>query len=321
MGKVKRQHMCISATTLTATELMKQTEILEVPKKTTDVIAQTPTRQSWEHVAAACIVCITAVSAQLLWACSSPTVTVWWYGWLTAFSTGLGALPLLLFAKVDRWWTGASNAIAGGMMISTSGALLLEGFQLPGPSEANKVVLGAAVGSAFMGISEVFLERYEHLKCTLPSGLDARKALLVFVVMFVHSFSEGIGIGVSFKTDQKQLGLIVSATLAVHNIPEGFAVAVAMMPHGVTTLQAAVWGVLSSSPQPIMALIANLFVDEFASILPVGLGFAAGAMVWVACSELLVDATKDTSIRQTVVIALCAGATMLVLQQCMKEHL
>lgn len=139
--------------------------------------------------------------------------------------------------------------------------------------------------------------------------------------MFAHSFSEGIGIGVSFKADQPQLGLIVSTTLAVHNIPEGFAVAVAMMPHGVTTLQAAVWGVLSSSPQPIMALIANLFVDEFASILPAGLGFAAGAMVWVACSELLVDAAKDTSIRQTASIALCAGATMLVLQQCMKEHL
>merc|ERR1711935_689889 len=109
-------------------------------------------------------------------------------------------------------------------MISTSGASLLEGFQLPGPPEASKVVLGAVVGCAFMWISEMFLERHEHLKCTLPSGLDARKALLVFVVMFVHSFSEGIGIGVSFKTDQKQLGLIVSTTLAVHNIPEGSAV-------------------------------------------------------------------------------------------------
>lgn len=109
--------MCISGST--AEELTKQTETLKVPKKTTDAIDQTPMRQSWEHVAAACIVCITAVSAQLLWTCSCPTVTVWWYGWLTAFSTGLGALPLLLFAKVDRWWTGASNAIAGGMMIST----------------------------------------------------------------------------------------------------------------------------------------------------------------------------------------------------------
>ena len=55
-----------------------------------------------------------------------------------------------------------------------SGALLLEGFQLPAPSEASKVVLGAAAGSAFMRISEMFLERSsEPLPTSLPHSLSA----------------------------------------------------------------------------------------------------------------------------------------------------
>jgi hypothetical protein len=34
---------------------------------------------------------------------------VFYYGWLTAISTGLGALPFLLFPDVATYWVGISN--------------------------------------------------------------------------------------------------------------------------------------------------------------------------------------------------------------------
>lgn len=48
--------------------------------------------------------------------------------------------------------------------------------------------------------------------------------LLILGVMTLHSLAEGIGLGVSFGSQHEAFGVFVSATLAVHNIPEGLAV-------------------------------------------------------------------------------------------------
>jgi hypothetical protein len=34
---------------------------------------------------------------------------VWYYGWITAISTGLGVLPLVFIPELDSYWVGISN--------------------------------------------------------------------------------------------------------------------------------------------------------------------------------------------------------------------
>ncbi|HEX9737367.1 MAG TPA: ZIP family metal transporter, partial [Thermoanaerobaculia bacterium] len=50
------------------------------------------------------------------------------------------------------------------------------------------------------------------------------------------------------------------------------------------------WSFFSSIPQPLVAVPAFLFVDAFRPALPYGMGFAAGAMVFMVLVELLPDA-------------------------------
>ena len=52
---------------------------------------------------------------------------VWYYGWITAISTGLGALPFYFVQEPNKFWIGVSNAVAGGMMIAASYSLASEG--------------------------------------------------------------------------------------------------------------------------------------------------------------------------------------------------
>ena len=34
---------------------------------------------------------------------------VWYFGWISALSTGLGVLPLVFSPKLDSWWIGVTN--------------------------------------------------------------------------------------------------------------------------------------------------------------------------------------------------------------------
>ena len=68
--------------------------------------------------------------------------------------------------------------------------------------------------------------------------------------------------------------------------------------------------IMSSLPQPAIAVPAFLFVEMFIAWESVALGFAAGAMFWVACFELLSDAIQEVSIPKCV---LCLGSAFAVM--------
>ena len=100
----------------------------------------------------------------------------------------------------------------------------------------------------------------------------------------------------------------------MHNIPEGLAISLVLVPRGASVGAAAGWSIFSSLPQPLLAVPAFLFVESFTSILPVGLGFAAGAMVWMVLGELLPEALETAPTRVVAVAGGTAFALMLVFQ-------
>jgi zinc transporter ZupT len=229
----------------------------------------------------------------------------------TALATGLGALPFLFFRHPDRRWLGLANALASGFMIGASVGLALEGAQYG----AWRVVLGAAAGAAFMVATGRFLGRGRDREPHLGAlrGADALRALLIVGVMTVHSFSEGVGVGVAFGADET-LGVFIAIAIAVHNIPEGLAISLVLVPRGVSVWRAAGWSVFSSLPQPLMALPAFLFVETFEPFLPVGLGFAAGAMLWLVAAELLPEALGEARAATVVTTAGLSAAAMIAFQ-------
>jgi ZIP family zinc transporter len=225
---------------------------------------------------------------------------------VTAVATGLGALPFLFLPNgMGRRWLGVSNAIASGFMAAASVGLVWQGVWLG----AGRVVLGAFAGGLFIvGFRRLIGER-EGLVLGRLAGVDAMKALVIVAVMTVHSASEGVGVGVSYGGGER-LGLLITIAIAVHNIPEGLAISLVLIPRGATVRSAAWWSVFSSLPQPLIAPFAFLFVESFKPFLPVGLGFAAGAMLWMVWSELLPEAREDASKR---VLLVSGGASFAVM--------
>lgn len=239
-----------------------------------------------------------------------PIVIVFLYALLTAVATGLGALPLLAIRRVPPHWLGLGNGAAAGLMLAASFQLVREGLSLSMPRTA----LGMLLGLAAIVISQRALTRHEgEMSVAELDGASARKALLILGVMTAHSFAEGIGVGVSFGTTVS-FGVFISLAIAVHNVPEGLAISLAMVPRGVPVWRAAWWSIFSSLPQPLMAVPAFLFVRTFEPFLPVGLGLAAGAMIWMAQSELVPEAIEVAPKEQVATALTLAGIAMVVFQ-------
>ena len=225
---------------------------------------------------------------------------------ITALATGLGALPFLFVPRMSRRWLGASNALAAGLMIAASLTLMVEGAQ----ESQGRLALGLLLGYLAMRVGRRFMHRHGEFALGELRGADARKALLIVGVMTLHSFTEGLGVGVSFGGGEG-LGVFISAAIAVHNVPEGLAISLVLVPRGVSPWTAAGWSVFSSLPQPLMAVPAYLFVTAFTPLLPVGFGLAAGAMLWMTVSELLPEA-RATLGRTGVLVAVIVSAVAMI---------
>src|SRR5215212_7102390 len=120
---------------------------------------------------------------------------VFLFALLTAVATGLGAVPFALAKHPTRRWLGASNAVAAGLMLAASFGLIYEGVN----HGLFRTLAGALLGLGFIVLARRFLRQEEHPAVFAGmGGLDARKALMIVGVMTVHSFTEGVGIGVSF---------------------------------------------------------------------------------------------------------------------------
>ena len=227
----------------------------------------------------------------------------------TALATGLGALPLLTARRPSRSWLARANAAAAGFMVAASIAVAAEGVRL-GPWTA---VAGVLAGAIFLAVIRRLVRRSDDVHFGSLRGTSAVDAFLIVTVMTAHSFAEGVGIGVAFGGGA-ELGVFIAVALAVHNIPEGLAISLVLVPRGASVPAAAAWSVATSLPQPLLAVPAFLFVEEFAALLPAGLGFAAGAMIGMVATELLPEARADGSWSEVLVCGSLAFAAMTAIQ-------
>jgi zinc transporter ZupT len=242
----------------------------------------------------------------------SDVVLVFFYALLTALATGFGALPFALWREVSPRFVAYAGAVAAGLMLGASFGLLAEGTEYG----RGATLIGGLLGVAFILGTQRYLGGHEPSELVFEAarGEGARKMLLMVVVMTVHSVAEGVAVGVSFGGGAT-LAAVITIAIAIHNVPEGVAISAVLRPRGVSAIRCAGWSVFSSLPQPLMAVPAFLFVETFRAALPYGLGFAAGAMVYLVLVELLPDAYRLGARAQVATLATASAIAMVLFQR------
>jgi zinc transporter ZupT len=233
--------------------------------------------------------------------------TVTWYTALTVLATGLGAVPFFFVKKVSGNWLGIGNALAAGLMIGASIELLGGGFG----AGIMQTVIGAILGAGMIIGSDKIFDRWHPPHVTdIAQSANLRKMILVVATLTVHSFAEGVSIGFSFA-NTLAFGILIALSLAVHNIPEGLAISLVLYPRGTSAWRCVWWSIFSSIPQLIAGVPAFLFAAHFAKVLPYGLGFAAGAMLWLTFKDLLPEAKEEIGTSKSYGIAALAAFAMI----------
>jgi ZIP family zinc transporter len=215
---------------------------------------------------------------------------------LSDLATGLGVLPFALFPRASARWPGIATAAASGMMLSASVFALADKALRRG--NAVEVAAGMLAGAAFFAWSaRLVTARHWHFRNWSESA--SRQPIVVIATMFVHSIPEGVAIGVGYATGETRFGLLLATAIAVHNIPEGTAVALPLRSNGASLASCFWYAILTSAPQPIVAVPAFLLISYAQPLVPASLGFAGGAMIFLVVSELLPESLARCSKTET----------------------
>jgi ZIP family zinc transporter len=203
---------------------------------------------------------------------------------VTVLANGIGALPFLFVHAFPEKIARAGWAISGGMMLSASVFNLI----IPGVSDGGNppVAIGILLGAGAMIWASLRIGDHEFAFSGL-SEAGARRATLVLITLFIHSFPEGLAIGVAYGSGEVGLGILMAVAIAIHNIPEGLAVALPLRAEGIGGWPCVGWAIVSGVPQLIASIPAYLAVKTFRPILPYAFGFAAGAMILLVMSEMI----------------------------------
>lgn len=242
-------------------------------------------------------------------------------GILASLACGMGVFPLLIPHIDLSKRIGLGYGIAGGLMFSASVYNLL----LPSLNsseyglkfaDVGPVILGIFLGAFFIWFAHKYFSD-EEKSTDSPSKKKNIGQLLIFIAMAIHSIPEGVAVGVGFASSEvynSDFGYYIAMAIGIHNIPEGLAVAIPMRAAGASINRCFWAAVLTSLPQPFAAIPASLAAWFFKPLMPILLGFAAGAMIFLVLIELIPVALKEESAERTAWHFVIGFTAMLLVQ-------
>jgi ZIP family zinc transporter len=235
--------------------------------------------------------------------------------WILAvgLATGLGGLGLLLVPR-------PSNLLLDGMLGFTAGIMLgATTFSLLVPAldegEIAEVLAGLAAGGATLLALDAFVP-HVHMRFIERGHADARssqRAMLLLLALTIHNVPEGMAVGAAFAAGGAELGVPIAVAIGIQNVPEGFAAAAPLLAAGMRSQRAAGIAALTGAVEPPAALLAFAALSLTSMLLPFGLAFAAGAMLYVVVDELVPESHARGNERTASVALLAGFALMLAL--------
>ncbi|MDX1917955.1 MAG: ZIP family metal transporter [Candidatus Caenarcaniphilales bacterium] len=215
-------------------------------------------------------------------------------------ATTLGALPALFSTKVSPRAQDIMMGFGAGVMLAaTSFSLIVPAVDVQSAFTENKflvsgiVALGMLIGAGFVFLCDRYAP-HEHFFKGIEGGIskNLNRIWLFVIAVTIHNFPEGLAVGVVFGGDNLANALSLAIGIGIQNMPEGLVVALALISEKYSRRYALGIAALSGLVEPIGGIIGFLAVSIAKPLLPWGLSFAAGAMLYVISHEIIPESHR-----------------------------
>ncbi|WDS35087.1 ZIP family metal transporter [Pseudoxanthomonas sp.] len=228
-------------------------------------------------------------------------------GLICAGATALGALPVLAIGRIPQRLADCLMGFGAGVMLAaTAFSLIVPGLQaareqhFDGVGAGLVISVGICLGVAMMllmdrAVPHAHLDQEGHTTRSVAGQLAEwlpPRVMLFVLAITLHNIPEGMAVGVASGSGMANAEPF-SMAIALQDIPEGLVIALSLATAGVRRSRAVLIGVLSGLVEPVGALVAALAVGAFSTLLPWGLAFAAGAMLFAVSHEVIPESHRN----------------------------
>jgi len=226
-------------------------------------------------------------------------------GFLASFVAGMftavGALPIFMLRRISQATEDALMGFGAGVMLAaTAFELVLPALDVAEAQHGSLtfslavLVLGVGIGGGlFLALHRLVPQ--ERFRIGIEETSDAARIRGIYLFIFaiaLHNLPEGLAVGVGFGGEDVRDGITLAIGIGLQNMPEGLIVAVAMMSLGYGKWAAFGMALLTGLIQPVGGLIGAAAVSVSQMMLPWGMAFAGGAMLFVISHEIIPGSHK-----------------------------
>jgi len=237
------------------------------------------------------------------------------YGTLATVATGLasgvGALPVLVFRRIsDKVLDALLGFAAGVMLAATAFSLLVPAIDLGGVWVAS---LGIVLGALLLFYADRAIPHLHFIAGPEGPSSTLRRIWLLILAITIHNFPEGMAVGVGFGSGRLSTAITLAIAIGLQNMPEGLAVALPLIREGYSPKRSVLYAAFSGIAEPLAGFLGAAAVTLVTPLVPVAMGFAAGAMLYVISEEIIPETHRKGYARVGTTGLLAGFIVMMVL--------
>ncbi|MBM4761874.1 ZIP family metal transporter [Bacillus sp. B15-48] len=232
---------------------------------------------------------------------------------ISSFCTALGALPVLFIKNLSHKGKDVLLAYTAGIMVAASAyGLIPSALKL---SNMFVLVIGILIGTFALTLLESLIPHVDFDHSNKHKKTSRSSILLFMIAMSFHNLPEGLSVGISNVSDRQELGTVVAFAIGLQNIPDGFLIALFLVTQNVSRWNAILLASLTAVIELFAGIVGMFFGESFVTIIPYGLAFAAGSMLFVVYKELIPESHGDGNERASTIAFIFGFISMVCLTE------